>query len=155
MMKLVHDEVLQEMEAVKSFIEMAISCQKGGFPKAAQFFLGQAAEDVHHTFKYAREIDKYEGKGEASFKAVVDAIKRYETMESGAVKRVVAMGEEARKENNYSLIPFLNQVLIDHSEEAYSAKKLLQQAILFERAEDLASMEDAFEALEESEEDEE
>lgn len=151
MMKLVKDEVLQEMEAVKCFIEMAISCQKAGFTNAAAFFIGQAEEDCHHAFKYACEIDKYEGKSEAEFAPMVEAVKRYKTMEEGAVKRVVAMLAEADKENNRQLVPFLNEIMAGHSEEAYTAQKLLQKVHVYARTEDLGAVEDEFEHLSDEE----
>ena len=154
MMKRLQSEILEEMNAVKNFIEMAIVCHKAGFTKAADFFLSQAEEDCRHAFKYARELDKFEPARPADFKAVIAAIKHYQDMENSAADRLLAIREEMHQEKEFRLTPFVVDMLRDHSEEAYAAKKLLQKAEVFERTEDLGALEDEFEALQEAEADE-
>ncbi|MGL5253833.1 MAG: ferritin-like domain-containing protein [Brevinema sp.] len=154
MMKHLQNEVLEEMNAVKNFIEMAIVCHKAGFTKAADFFLSQAEEDCRHAFKYARELDKFDAVKPADFKAALAAIRHYQEMENAAADRLLAIREEMHQEKEFRLTPFVLEMLKDHTEEAYTAKKLLQKAEVFERTEDLAALEDEFEALKNASSDE-
>lgn len=144
-LKLMKDEVLQEMNAVHNFIKLAIACQKAGYLKAAQYYLAQAREDCEHSFLYARELDKYD-ELEADLN-IVEITKKYFQMEFEAIDRIAAIREEAKSENVHGIYPFLTSLSRDHSEEAYRAKKLLQQVEILHNSEDMKSIEDLYEGL--------
>ncbi len=149
-MKLLKNEVLKEMEAVKCFIELAIHAQKSGYLKAAEFFLGQAREDCGHAFNYARELDKYdEIDGDMT---ITEIVQKYQELESGAVDRVLAIKDEIHTENKNGLLPFVLHMLADHSDEAYVAKKLLQKVAILDEQQALNDIEELFTELLEGEE---
>lgn len=149
-LKLLKEEVLHEMEAVKCFIELAIMAQKGGYFKAAEYFLGQAQEDCHHSFNYARELDKHdEVPGDMN---IVQIVEKFHQLESGAVDRVLAIQDEISQENYRGLAPFILHMLDDHSNEAYTAKKLLQRVSILAPQEAVNDIEEVFSALLENEE---
>ena len=149
-LKLIKDEVLKEMEAVKCFIELAIKAQKAGYTTAAAYFIGQAQEDCGHAFKYAIALDKHdELEGNASISEIV---KTFQDLEVGATGRVTAIRAEVEKEGKQSLLPFVHHMLEDHSNEAYEAKKLLQKINIL-GVESLSDIEDLFKDLMEEDED--
>ncbi len=137
-------EVLQEMEAVKHFIELAIEAQKIGYTKAAQFFIAEAQEDCHHAFLYARELDKYHTPTNSE-KNIVEITKIYHNMEFGAIDRIAEMFKEAKELKLRSVQPFLVDMMGRHSEDCYKAKKLLQKVEVLHPTDALTDIEELFE----------
>jgi len=144
-LKLLKDEVLKEMEAVKCFIELAIMSQKLGYFKASEYFLGQAQEDCKHAFNYAKELDKHDEI--PNDMDIIQIVEKFHDMESQAVDRVLAIQEEMIQDKKKSLAPFLLHMLHDHSTEAYTAKKLLQRVSILAPQEALYDIEELFTLL--------
>lgn len=141
--ELMKNEILQEIQAVQNFIEIAIEAQKNGYTKAATFFLSEAKEDCEHAFLYAREIDKYAEK--QSSKSILDITKEYVDMEVGAMDRISAIYKKASSTETRSLLPFLSKMMQLHSEDAYRAKKLIQKIEILFASDALSDIETLFE----------
>ncbi|MGL4677672.1 MAG: ferritin-like domain-containing protein [Brevinema sp.] len=144
-LQLMKDEVLKEMEAVKCFIDLAIHAQKAGYLKAAEFFLAQAREDCEHAFSYAKTLDKYdEIQGNMT---ITEIVKKYLTLEKEAIDRVLAIKDQVISEKKEGVMPFVLHILQDHSDEAYTAKKLLQKVSVLDEQQALNDIEELFEEL--------
>lgn len=146
-LQLIKDEVLKEMEAIKCFVDLAIHAQKAGYTKAAEFFLSEAREDCEHAFLYARELDKHdEVPGNMT---ITEIVKKYQDLEKGAVTRVLAIKDQIISEKHDALMPFVLEMLSNHSEEAYKAKKLLQKVAVLDEQQALNDIEELFEEMSE------
>jgi len=148
-LRLLRDEIQHEMNAVQKFIELAIAAQSGGYLHAAQYFLSEAREDCMHSFLYARELDKHGGVDDT--RNIVEILKQYYELESGALSRIHEIHKQAKEENIHSITPFLSKMMGAHSEDAYKAQKLLETISILFANEDIVSTEDLFKELEESE----
>lgn len=144
-MKLMKEEVLREMEAVKCFIDLAIQAQKAGYTKAATFFIGQAQEDCTHAFAYAKELDKHNAlDGDMS---ITEIVKKFYDLEAGAITRLTAIYNEASSGKHMGSLPFIFENIEEHSAEAYKAKKLLQNVTILDQDRAIKDIEDLFEEL--------
>ncbi|MGL4563530.1 MAG: hypothetical protein ACRCVW_06735 [Brevinema sp.] len=149
MINLFKKEIEKEIEASRTFLELAISAQKLGHFKAAEFFLGEAKEDLGHAFSYAVEVDKYDAL--ETNKDIKDIAHSYHELEKGAVQRLIDIENKSRSENKISSIAFINKMLEAHSNEAYSAKKLAYKINILASQEAINDIEELFEELLEKE----
>ncbi len=144
-MKLLKDEIEKELAAVQCFVRLAIAAQKAGYLKAAQFFITKAQEDCGHAFLYAKELDKY-GELDGDMTAT-ELAEKYYNLEHDAAARTVAIKKQIIAEGKEDLVPFMQWAIQEHSDEAYTAQKLLQQISILDKQEAIKDIEDIFEEL--------
>lgn len=145
MIKLMKEEIIKEMEAIHTFVELAIESQKAGYFKAAEYFLEEAKEDIQHAFKYAVELEKHDELH--TNKTIKEIAQKYHALESGAVDRLTNMHKEASSQEKISSMPFIFKMIEDHSNEAYKAKKLADKINILSEQKAINDIEELFEEL--------